>query len=174
MADAFEDLLDLEKKFYQEGYELGLEDGRQAGLTEGKVFGIEKGFEKALEMGRLHGRARVWQARLSGRDHRRDRDDIEGQNHPTGALQLENLASHIDYLPKNTRLEKHIESLLSATNYTTLSSKNTDGAVADFDERMTRATARGKVISNILNEPLEGTKSDKVGIEDSKGLNARH
>ena len=173
MTDVFDHLLDLEKQFYQEGYDLGLEDGVQAGLTEGKVFGIEKAFEKAVEMGKLHGRARVWQERLPGRNQPRATGDAESQNNPSTALQLRTFASNVDPLPTNARLERHIESLLISTDKSTLSSKNSDEAVAAFDERMTKATARSKVISNILNEPLEGAKTDAVGIEESKGLTAR-
>src|SRR5271163_3634496 len=65
--DVLDDLLSPEENFYRDGYELGQADGTHAGHVEGKLFGIEKGYEKALEMGRLAGRAAVWTIR-AGKD----------------------------------------------------------------------------------------------------------
>src|SRR5271156_4071878 len=52
-SDPFDDLLSLEDRFYNEGFQLGTTDGVKAGRIEGRVFGLEKGFEKYVEMGIL-------------------------------------------------------------------------------------------------------------------------
>ena len=78
-TDPFDDLLDLENEYYQEGYDAGVADSTYAGMIEGKVFGIEKGYEKALELGKLQGRARVWQRR----SERRDTDPGESNADPS-------------------------------------------------------------------------------------------
>lgn len=62
--DAFDSLFSLEETFYKEGYELGLADGKRAGLIEGRLTGLERGFEKFAQMGRLHGKCVVWAGRL--------------------------------------------------------------------------------------------------------------
>lgn len=62
--DPFDSLFTLEETFYREGYELGLADGKRAGLIEGRLTGLERGFEKFAQMGRLHGKCVVWAGRL--------------------------------------------------------------------------------------------------------------
>lgn len=162
-TDPFDDLLGLEDNFYQEGYEAGVADGEHAGLVEGKVFGIEKGYEKALELGKLHGRGLVWQMRSQGVPQGCDQAAI--------IAQLEQ-----SKLPRNSRLVKHIEGLLTATDDKSVVMDNSDEAVTDFDERISRAQAKAKVIAAIVGEPLkvEVSTSATTGIEESKGLNARH
>jgi Essential protein Yae1, N terminal len=64
LEDLFDSILNLEDQFYQEGYALGAADGEKAGRVEGRFFGMKTGYEKMLEMGRLHGRAEVWESRI--------------------------------------------------------------------------------------------------------------
>ncbi len=63
-GDPFDGLLDLEERFYNEGYQEGVADGSRAGRIEGRLFGLEKGFEKFAAMGKLHGKAVIWTERL--------------------------------------------------------------------------------------------------------------
>lgn len=171
--DPFDSLLEIEQEFYQEGYDAGLADGRHAGLVEGKVFGIEKGYEKALELGRLHGRALVWQ--------RRSQDQIPASSMTTSTADSSSnsqLSHHLvcSTLPKNTRLGKHIEGLISMTGTASVAFDNSDEAVTNFDERISRAQAKAKVIAAIVGESLkpEATTATRSGIEEAEGLNARH
>ena len=175
--DGFEDVLELETKYYDEGYQLGIEDGKKAGAIEGKLFGIEKGFEKALEVGRLQGRAMVWQSRL----HVETTDKEPHTPALTASevtmpsdIRMASMAPLLDHLPKNERLRKHIESLLALTTSSILPTANTDDAVADFDDKIARAHARGKVVANIIGEPIEVATAPFGGIEDARGLKARH
>lgn len=62
--DPFDYLFSLEETFYREGYELGLADGKRAGLIEGRLTGLERGFEKFAQMGKLHGKCEIWAGRL--------------------------------------------------------------------------------------------------------------
>lgn len=166
-SDPFDGLLDLEQNFYQDGYDAGIADGEHAGLVEGKVFGIEKGYEKALELSRLRGRALVWQSR---------------SQQPTTPMGKEVSAAHISSLlqgsslSKNSRLTKHIESLLSVTEESSVAPDNSDASVTEFDDRIAKARAKAKVIAAIIAEPLDSDLSTgkNAGIEDAKGLNARH
>ena len=184
MADGpLDDLLNLEENYYQEGYALGEADGTHAGLVEGKLFGVEKGFEKAMNMGRLSGKAEVWQRRFRATTTSPSRpapmsssskQEISPEQMRTGpALSVNGLPP----LAANTRLGKHIENLLSTTNSTSLSNTNSDEAVAEFDERLAKAIAKAKVISNIIGEPLHGEDVVNQGhrsIEESGSLSARH
>ena len=173
-SDLFDDLLSLEDNFYKEGYDAGLADGEYAGLVEGKMFGIEKGYEKALELGRLHGRGMIWQMRSQ-----RPADEISASKSTNGSFADENaiIAQKKDsQLPKNSRLVKHVQALLASTDAKSLATDNSDEAVTDFDERIARAQAKAKVIAAIVGEPLTvdiGTTTT-TGIEESRGLNARH
>ena len=176
-GDGFEDVLELESKYYDEGYKAGIEDGKKAGAIEGKLFGLEKGFEKALEVGRLQGRAMVWQSRLhvetTDREPHTPASTAAEVTIPSD-IRLATLAPLLDHLPKNERLRKHIESLLALTSSSILPLANTDDAVADFDDKIARAHARGKVIANIIGESVEVAAAPSGGIEDARGLKARH
>ncbi|KLJ10501.1 hypothetical protein EMPG_09243 [Blastomyces silverae] len=55
-------------------------------------------------------------------------------------------------LPRNSRLEKHIASLLSLVDPLALSMENSEDAVEDFDERLKKAMGKVKLIERILGE----------------------
>ncbi|OJD19265.1 hypothetical protein AJ78_00795 [Emergomyces pasteurianus Ep9510] len=175
--DLLGSLLDLEEGFYQEGYELGAADGAQSGYSEGSVFAVEKGFEKFQEIGRLYGKAIVWAKRLPG-DHgflqpatsttTTTTTTTPSSSWKTHGLNQENneqdiLNSKITNapaspspalppLPSNSRLEKHITTLLSLVDPLTLSMQNSEDAIEDFDERLKKAAAKAKLIERILGE----------------------
>ena len=177
MEDDFDNVLELETQFYKEGYDLGVEDGRQAGMIEGRIFGIEKGFEKALRMGRLHGRGRIWEARSEESERTSPEPSKTNGKHNDEVqydLQVKAVAPQLEPLPKSSRLQKHIETLLGLTGSSTLPTENSDQAVADFDDKIARADARAKVISNVVGERIDGLEVGSANIEDSRGLNARH
>ncbi|KAK5091469.1 NADH pyrophosphatase [Lithohypha guttulata] len=163
-ADLFDELLGLEDNFYQEGYDAGLADGEHAGVVEGKVFGVEKGYEKALEIGKLHGRALVWQARQN--------QDGANQSLRNSSSNRHAIISRVcdSGLAKNSRLMKHIEALLLLTNGDSIATNNSDPAVTEFDDRLARAQAKAKVVAAIIGEPLQvETAAVAVGgIEESK------
>lgn len=174
ISDPFDELLGLEDNFYREGYDAGIADGESAGLVEGRVFGIEKGYEKALELGKMHGRALVWQIRSQRTGNNSQPLQHAGNDTSSTSAVVNTLYSST--LPKNARLAKHIEGLLSTTDTTSLATDNSDEAVTEFDDHISRGKAKAKVIAAIANEPLslEATTSISTGIEESMGLNARH
>lgn len=173
--DPFEDLMNLEDKFYSEGYALGESEGSKAGRIEGRVFGLEKGFEKFIEAGRLHGRSQVWAGRFP--QH-------------AGATRSDEAAaparqSILPSLSNNPRLEKHIRVLYALSEPASLSTDNTEEAVSDFDDRLKRAHAKIKIIERLVGEdvPLTGDLAHEIGgssasadqnIEDVDILKARH
>jgi hypothetical protein len=184
--DPLDDLLNLEENYYQEGYRLGEADGTHAGLVEGKLFGVEKGFEKAMDMGRLSGKAEVWRRRFTVMTaplpHPAPMSSSSKPEISTEQMQTEHAldALSVNGLPPlaaNARLGKHIDNLLSATDSASLSTANSDEAVAEFDERLAKAIAKAKVISNIIGEALHGGDVVTQGhrsIEESGSLSARH
>jgi hypothetical protein len=186
--DTFESLLNLEDHYYQEGYDLGEADGAYAGLVEGKLFGVEKGFEKAMSMGRLSGRADVWRRRFRSSTVSSQPVQIPSplaqniSSHqaligPASNTSEVTCASNLPLLSTNARLGKHIENLSAITDSTSLSNRNTDEAVADFDERVAKAMAKAKVIANIIAEPLhfeDASNHSHRSIEESGSLHARH
>lgn len=167
--DLLDSLLDLEDGFYQEGHDLGVKDGAQAGYIEGSVFAVEKGFEKFLEIGRLRGRALIWAGRLPATEDTNQKpttapqapsSDIKGADgevmgtpdfaKEAGALQV------LPGLPSNSRLEKHITALLSLVDLETLSTENTEEAVSDIDDRLKKAKTKVKIIEKIIGEHGDG------------------
>jgi hypothetical protein len=143
--DMFDDLLNLEEKYYQDGYTLGMKDGSQAGRIEGRTFGLEKGFEKFFEMGKLGGKAFVLEARL-----------------PSSAsinLNTEARAKNVKMLPNNERLAKHIRMMSGLTELESLSTKNGEDEVSEFDDRLKRADAKAKVIENIVGDARGSEKT---------------
>ena len=171
-GDGLDDLMELETGFYAEGYKAGLQDGTQAGLIEGKLFGIEKGYEKALEMGRLRGRAMVWSSRLSEPSHSTSVVQPSSQD----KHDMTYVAVNLPGFPVNDRLRKQVEALSKIVDGEGLDMTNSDEAVAAFDDLMIKARNKAKVISNITGEPLgmTTTESANTGIEDAGGLSARH
>ncbi len=195
-SDPFDDLLGLEDRFYDEGFQLGTADGAKAGRIEGRVFGLEKGFEKYVEMGRLHGKSLVWAGRLS-KVHVPATAPSEG---PPGIIQ-EGAATPLDKdsvssmtlptLPSNPRLEKHVRILYALTEPVSLSTENSEDAVSDFDDRQKRAIGKVKIIEKLVAEegsgpaPALGPNSGlgthqnansggDSNIEDMSVLKARH
>ncbi|KAK5055149.1 hypothetical protein LTR84_012897 [Exophiala bonariae] len=179
-SDPFDDLLEIENDYYQEGYDAGVGDSRYAGLIEGRVFGIEKGYEKALELGKQRGRALVWEHRLdvsiSGNEsHQQVTSSSESQ--PTSATSeagmMHQITQSLPRLPTTTRLRKHVEALSAAADPAALARDNSDEAVTDFDDRIAKANAKTKVIANIVGEAFNPSSTGNSGIEDSTGLDAR-
>lgn len=140
-SDPLDDVLNLEDRFYQEGYRAGLHDGLQAGRIEGRSFGMQKGFEKFLESGRLASKAIVWANRL-----------------PQASR-----SCTLPELPKNARLEKNINTLYALVEPDTLSTANTDEAVQDFDDRVKRAQGKAKIVERMAG----GSGKDGVREEGS-------
>lgn len=176
--DLFEELFDLEDTFYNEGYDMGMIDGSQAGLVEGRLFGLEKGFEKYKSMGKLYGRAAVWAGRLPTKgtkirlqDHVGAKLSKKGETkildsgsrsnigspslakHPSPVPANKILGIHIlPIIPDNARLEKHVRTLCALAEASSLSTENTEIAVSDFDDRLKRATGKLKMIEKITDE----------------------
>ena len=211
----FESLLGLEDQYYNEGYQLGNADGARAGHIEGRLFGLEKGFEKYLEMGRLQGKSVVWVDRLptsqvQGTDNENPQKPViraisitssvpEAINgitcRPKNDLSGQDIAAthQLQQLPKNGRLEKHINTLQAFTEPESLSMQNNEDSVSDFDGRLKRAQGKAKVIEKLIGEeqmhehvedlrPRAGgsvhlqnnSRGEESNIEDTNILNARH
>ncbi|KAK0652985.1 hypothetical protein B0T16DRAFT_108914 [Cercophora newfieldiana] len=158
--DPFEDVLNLEEQFYQEGYRQGEEDGARAGLVEGRGLGLEKGFQKFFESGKLYGRAIVWANRLPTTakpgQQTNEPDNMENQSGESSAQKTPDDGAqqpeHLSALPRNARLEKHITTLYALVESESLSTENTDEAVNDFDDRLKRAQGKAKVIEGLVGE----------------------
>ncbi|KFY27043.1 hypothetical protein V493_03726 [Pseudogymnoascus sp. VKM F-4281 (FW-2241)] len=167
-ADPFDDLLDLEEKFYDEGYQLGTTEGAKAGKIEGRVFGLEKGFEKFVEAGRLHGRSVVWAGRLPQGDvpdkSASSAEVQQGEPHTAASIPQ---GTSLPVL-SNPRLEKHVRVLYALSEPASLSTDNSEDAVSDFDDRLKRAHAKVKIIERLVGED----SSLLAGIGDNLGQQA--
>jgi hypothetical protein len=196
-SDPFDDLLGLEDRFYNEGFQLGTTDGAKAGRIEGRVFGLENGFEKYVEMGRLHGKSLVWVGRLSKNrtTTKTEASNIHStaNNEEAASSVTENSSSSatLPPLPSNPRLEKHIKILYALTEPVSLSTENSEDAVSDFDDRLKRATGKVKIIEKLVGEEgfvpalasgansgngsrPSATNGGDGSIEDMSVLKARH
>jgi hypothetical protein len=174
-SDPFDDLLSLEDRFYNEGFQLGTTDGVKAGRIEGRVFGLEKGFEKYVEMGILHGKSLVWAGRLSN-NHA---PTTEVSRFPSGVNSDEAASSFnkdsspsatLPSLPSNPRLGKHIKILYALTEPVSLSTENSEDTVSDFDDRLKRAIGKAKIVEKLVGE--EGFASAS-GAGANSGLGSR-
>lgn len=152
----FDEILDLEEQFYNEGYQQGLADGVKAGRIEGRTFGLEKGFEKYIESARLHGKSLVWANRVP------ELHSVTLPGTGTSGLEISKNTNESDIqplalpqLPKNPRLAKHIKVLYALAESESLPTENTEEAVTDFDDRLRRAQAKTKVIERMIGE-VEG------------------
>lgn len=140
--DLFDNLLNLEDKFYDEGFKQGKDDGERAGRIEGRSFGIEKGFEKFAESGRLYGKSIVWANRLPQKD----------QAKPESSDTTDTTSQSLPALSGGARLEKNIVTLHALVEPDTLSTDNNDESVNDFDDRVKRAQGKTKVIERQTGE----------------------
>lgn len=181
--DEFDSLLNLEDNFYDEGYKQGVEDGSRAGRIEGRQFGLEKGFEKYLAMGRLHGKACVWGARMPATLHTQSQNPSASKSQTSDPAQPfeEEKEEGTDTtakpkaglipLPANERLEKHIRTLWALTEHESLSTENNEDSVSDFDDRFKRAQSKAKVIQNIIGErDVDSTR--ETAPEDDAGASS--
>ncbi len=187
--DPFDDLLELEEKFYEEGQRLGVEDGRRAGLIEGRFFGLEKGFEKYAAMGKLHGRSVVWAGRLPlsktvshGKVLSEEVPNAKRHDQASMLLQAE-LVPNVEEeaspgkiqskgslaaLPVNPRLEKHVRTLFALVEPSSLSTANNENSVTDFADRFKRAEGKVRIIEKLVgeeknNEVISGAISSGTG-----------
>lgn len=172
--DPFDDVLNLEEKYYQEGYAEGYKDGAEAGRIEGRSVGMKKGFEKFLEAGRLQGKAIIWANRVPGlrekleRSGDSEREPSQRELSQQGPSQEPSPSSQDEKKPEfeplklpplksNPRLEKNIVMLYGMVEPGTLSTKNDDESVNDFDSRMKGAEARVKMIEKAIGEGSHGS-----------------
>ncbi|KAL6857631.1 hypothetical protein ACO1O0_005072 [Amphichorda felina] len=153
--DIFDDVLNVESRFQEQGYNEGLKDGAQHGLAEGRAFGMQKAFEKFLESGRLAGKSVVWANRLPGNSDKQPSDAGVPGDSQTRSL---------GPLPNNARLEKNINTLYSLVDPKALSTENSDAAVQDFDDRLKKAQGKERIIERVVTgSAKDGPKAGGAG-----------
>ncbi|KXJ87760.1 hypothetical protein Micbo1qcDRAFT_236284 [Microdochium bolleyi] len=161
--DLFDDVLNLEEQYYQEGFDEGLRDGSEAGKIEGRSVGLKSGFEKFLEAGRLQGRALVWANRLPSLTGGGSAGSpYTGAASNTSTVSTEETISaetttepkaSLPSLPStNARLEKNVVTLYGLLEPGTLSTQNDDISVNDFDSRLKGAQGKAKIIDRAIGE----------------------
>lgn len=181
-GDLLGEIFDIEESFYKEGYDLGLNDGAEAGYAEGSIFGVEKAFEKFLEVGRLYGKALVWAQRLSNSsDHKPSKE-----NNAAGLSLGPSLCEDMKSMTASSRLAKNLGILLEILDPASLVMQNTEEAVNDTDERLKGAIIKAKLIQRSLGEREDTSDlhtdakdfqlvGDGSGsIEDISSLKVRH
>lgn len=157
MSDIFDDVLNLEEQYHREGYDSGYRDGAEAGRVEGRSVGLKQGYEKFREAARLQGRAVVWAnriPRLRGNDAAAAAGDGDGENNGK--------RSSLPDLPSNARLEKNVATLHGMVEPGTLSTRNDDEAVNDFDSRLKGAQGKLKIIDRVIGEKITVPAGDGV------------
>jgi len=147
--DIFDSLLTLEESSYEQGYQKGLEDGKLVGTIEGRALGLSNGFSKQLQLGRLRGRALVWQARLQASPAQ------DKKNSPQQAGQI----APID---AGKRLDRQVASLLVLTDPKTLDVQNEEVALDTCEQKLKRATAKARLIGRTLGGALEESVTEDM------------
>ena len=180
--ELFDDVLNLEERYHREGYELGYRDGAEAGRVEGRSVGLKQGYEKFLEAGRLQGRAIVWANRIpalrrstpsqsqpqtgepvwklstsSSHDQPADAGTAAGPEAGARARDRRGGARLPDLSASSARLEKNVATLYGMLEPGTLSTRNDDEAVNDFDSRLKGAGGKSKVIERVVGERAPAT-----------------
>jgi hypothetical protein len=182
-SDPFDTLLTLEDTLYTSAYSSGQAAGARAGRIEGRLFGLESGFEKFAALGKLHGRSVVWGSRiLTAPTTSSSSAAANGEVVETKGEEGLESGEKLPALKPSTRLTSNVTLLHSLTDPDTFSTDNTEEAVADFDDRVRRAGAKGKVIERIIGETSIEDEARKKGgagtgnIEDftaGKGVRSR-
>lgn len=160
--DPFDEILNLENEFYDQGYKEGLEDGIKAGRTEGRIFGLEKGYEKFFAAGRLYSRAVVWANRLA-----EPAELAAGQEASTAQPQT---VQRLPALPRSAKLAKNVKAVYELLEPDTLPTENADESVADFDYRLKRAQTKARLIERAIGE----RDRDERDESDGPNVNAKN
>jgi hypothetical protein len=171
--DPFDTLLSLESQYHAEGLALGIAEGTAAGRIEGRVFGLEKSFEKFIELGRLRGRATVWNARLPGHDqHTATSPQLEVGKEE--APRSSDPSDVLGVLPGSgsERLVRHVKRLVELTDSEDVSRENSEDGVQDFDDRLREAKAKAVLVERLVGEGGKenaggGTAVKRAGVKSS-------
>ncbi|KAK7964908.1 hypothetical protein PG996_000729 [Apiospora saccharicola] len=167
-SDPFDDVMNLEDQYYDQGYKLGHDDGSQAGKIEGRSVGLKKGYEKFMEAGRLQSKAVVWANRIPNMQKNQAKGNAPQQLSQGAQSQEPSSSNSITTLPpisnSNVRLEKNITSLYALVEPGTLSTENTDEAVNDFDDRFKRAQGKLKIVERGIGEESERANPEKSAV----------
>lgn len=178
-STTFDEILNLEEGFFEEGYDQGFSDGVKAGHIEGRTLGLEKGFEKYVDSGKLHGKSIIWANRtpqLRGNaitngdaSSKSDNGSKAGHSAPSSALKFPTL-------PDNARLVKHVKVLYALAESDSLATDNSEDAVSNYDDRLKRAKVKAKIIERMAGDAKGGEQasSGDGSIEDVSVLSARH
>lgn len=174
----FDEVLNLEEGFFQEGYDQGFSEGVKAGHIEGRTLGLEKGFEKFVESGKLHGKSIIWANRTPQLRGNAVASGVASSISGIAPEQSDSAASpalRIPSLPDNARLVKHVRVLYALAESDSLSTENSEDAVSDYDDRLKRAKVKAKMIERMAGDAKgEQPSSGDGSIEDVSVLSARH
>lgn len=104
MADiTLDGVLDLEEKYYEEGYTEGQEKSVKDNHLEGKAYGLQTGFQRFLVVGYIQGLIEIW-----------SKDDSKAvQNH---LKQLKELVSDIPTTNGDKEVELYEQAIGKARN----------------------------------------------------------
>lgn len=139
--DPLDEVLRLEETFYQEGYRQGVQDGERAGLVEGRSVGIKAGFEKFKTMSRLHARSQLWAGSLSP-----ENPQVDSKTRPH----------------EQARLLSRLQTIYALTEPASLSTRNDEADVADFDSRLRRAEGKFKVVELNLGKATRSKENQQI------------
>jgi flagellar biosynthesis/type III secretory pathway protein FliH len=64
-------------RFYEEGYNDGLQAGTKAGFAEGREFGVQTGYQRFLDLGLLQGRVIVWEEQVADLPESKQQKTVE-------------------------------------------------------------------------------------------------
>ncbi|KAI5962586.1 uncharacterized protein KGF55_003662 [Candida pseudojiufengensis] len=100
-----DDTLNLEKKFYNLGYQEGIQQSTREQYLEGKQFGYQTGFQRFLIVGYIKGLINDWNSNLKKYESNQQQ---QIQNHLT---QLTNFVNNITLINSDSEVEKFEKNL---------------------------------------------------------------
>lgn len=107
---------------------------------------MERGFEKFFAMGMMDGAALIWKLRISPPE----RGLTRLIKTPSALMQAPETS--LPSLPGLERLEKHVRVLQGLVEPESISTKNSEEEVSEFEDRLRRATAKARIIEKIIGE----------------------
>jgi hypothetical protein len=157
--DPFDTLLSLESQYHAEGRALGISEGSLSGRIEGRVFGLEKSFEKFIELGKLGGRAAVWNARLPENATTSTAVEV-GKEEPDAGGKLGVLPGS-----GSERLVRHVKRMAELTDADDVSRENSEEGVQDFDDRLREARAKAVLVERLVGEGKESAAGGAAAVK---------
>ncbi|KAJ1921665.1 hypothetical protein H4219_000397 [Mycoemilia scoparia] len=106
--DEWDQVINIEEEFEKNGFRLGTNDGRKAGILEGREMGAEYGYDFGKEIGKYIGWGQAWLA---------FNKIYPNKLSPRMVKQLEQLVKLCQDIPESNEENSNVEDLVKSTRF---------------------------------------------------------